>query len=170
MTDPKPFDVEVLSVRRYKIGYEVRTERHWVPRDEAGNVDPIEMLYAYTPSGDWIGDSRWAHRLFHRYGVTKPEVKDCHVCEGDEPPRLHPCSIGFNEAEQKWYGWSHRAIYGFGVGSVVDSADHCCATSGWTDEYVAEHPELDLRLPVGFTAQSLADAKRMAIAFADSVS
>lgn len=25
--------------------------------------------------------------------------------------------IGFNPTEQKWYGWSHRAIYGFGVGS-----------------------------------------------------
>jgi hypothetical protein len=25
--------------------------------------------------------------------------------------------IGYNPIEQKWYGWSHRAIYGFGVGS-----------------------------------------------------
>lgn len=25
--------------------------------------------------------------------------------------------LGFNEDEQKWYGWSHRAIYGFGIGS-----------------------------------------------------
>lgn len=25
--------------------------------------------------------------------------------------------IGFNPTEQKWYGWSHRAIYGFGIGS-----------------------------------------------------
>ena len=25
--------------------------------------------------------------------------------------------IGFNPIEQKWYGWSHRAIYGFGIGS-----------------------------------------------------
>lgn len=26
-------------------------------------------------------------------------------------------NIGFNPTEEKWYGWSHRAIYGFGVGS-----------------------------------------------------
>lgn len=26
-------------------------------------------------------------------------------------------SIGFNPTEQKWYGWSHRAIFGFGIGS-----------------------------------------------------
>lgn len=25
--------------------------------------------------------------------------------------------IGFNPIEQKWYGWSHRAIFGFGFGS-----------------------------------------------------
>ena len=31
----------------------------------------------------------------------------------------HPCSIGFNEEEQKWYGWSHRAIYGFGISSQI---------------------------------------------------
>ena len=27
------------------------------------------------------------------------------------------CCIGFNPIEQKWYGWSHRAIFGFGIGS-----------------------------------------------------
>ena len=25
--------------------------------------------------------------------------------------------LGFNPIEQKWYGWSHRAIFGFGIGS-----------------------------------------------------
>lgn len=27
--------------------------------------------------------------------------------------------IGFCESEQKWYGWSHRAIFGFGIGAVI---------------------------------------------------
>lgn len=31
--------------------------------------------------------------------------------------------IGFSEIEQKWYGWSHRAIYGFGIGSQVSKGD-----------------------------------------------
>ena len=26
------------------------------------------------------------------------------------------CCIGFNPTEQKWYGWSHRAIFGYGIG------------------------------------------------------
>jgi hypothetical protein len=28
-------------------------------------------------------------------------------------------SFGKSEADGKWYGWSHRAIYGFGVGDEV---------------------------------------------------
>jgi len=33
------------------------------------------------------------------------------------------CCVGFNEKEQKWYGWSHRAICGFGIGSIVKKGD-----------------------------------------------
>lgn len=32
-------------------------------------------------------------------------------------------TIGFNPTEQKWYGWSHRAIFGFGIGSSVKKGD-----------------------------------------------
>ena len=77
--------------------------------------------------------------------------------------------IGFSSSEQKWYGWSHRAIYGFGIGYIAKEGDSC-TTSGWTDEYLEEHPEADLRVPVGFEVKTLADAKRCAIAFAESVS
>jgi hypothetical protein len=31
--------------------------------------------------------------------------------------------LGFSEKEQKWYGWSHRAIYGFGVGTKIKKGD-----------------------------------------------
>jgi len=31
--------------------------------------------------------------------------------------------MGFSEENQKWYGWSHRAIYGFGIGSKVKPGD-----------------------------------------------
>ena len=53
---------------------------------------------------------------------------------------------GFSEKEQKWYGWSHRAIYGFEIGSEVKKGD--CAyvpydkddfledmVRFWNDEY-----------------------------------
>jgi len=28
-------------------------------------------------------------------------------------------SIGFSEKEQKWYGWSHRAIHGHSIGEKI---------------------------------------------------
>ncbi len=76
--------------------------------------------------------------------------------------------IGFAPKEQKWYGWSHRAIYGFKVGDTVKKGD-TIAPSEPDDPYPHSRPELET-LPVGFTAKTLDDARRMAAAFALSVS
>ena len=65
--------------------------------------------------------------------------------------KVYNGSIGFSEKEQKWYGWSHRAIYGFGIGSKVKKGD--CGYKGKT-----------------WTAKTLDDAKQMAKDFADAVS
>lgn len=62
--------------------------------------------------GPYIGTSKWAYRLYKR-GI-KPELIS---------KKHNICSIGFNEKEQKWYGWSHRAIYGFCIGSKVEKGD-----------------------------------------------
>lgn len=87
--------------------------------------------------------------------------------------KAHPthncCSIGYQPQENKWYGWSHRAIYGFTIGDVVKEGD-LTTTTGWTKEYEIQHPEDNHSLPVGFKALTLNDAKRMAIAFAFAVS
>lgn len=40
--------------------------------------------------------------------------------------------VGFSPEENKWYGWSHRAIYGFTIGSTCKKGD--C-------HYVPETPE-----------------------------
>ena len=143
---------KLLKVWKYKVGYHV----HYEEVSDYG--DPFVMRSAYTPDGDYIGNPKMAIFL----------VKD----KGIKPEKINPdhnvCSIGFNEKENKWYGWSHRAIYGFTIGDIVKEGD-CAASSGWTDEYLSEHPEEDLSLPVGFEAKTMDDAKRMAIAFAESV-
>lgn len=79
------------------------------------------------------------------------------------------CSIGYNAEENKWYGWSHRAIHGFTIGDEVEEGD-LTNTSGFIEEYRIQHPDEDMSLPVGFKALTLNDAKRMAIAFAEAVS
>jgi len=147
---------KVLSVRRYKAGYEVRQE---LVEGEEYECSDFEIKSAYTPSGDYIGDSKTAYRLCNMRGIVPEKAKDSHSV----------CSIGFSASKQKWFGWSHRALYGFGIGSVVKEGD-CCAMSGWTDEWLEEHPEDDTSLPVGFVAKTIEDARTMAVAFAESVS
>ena len=34
-----------------------------------------------------------------------------------------PANFGFSPKENKWFGWSHRAIYGFTIGSTVKKGD-----------------------------------------------
>lgn len=99
---------KVLAVRHHKAGYDVRTEE--VICEGWGT---IVMKVAYTSDGDYIGDPRTAYRLCKKMGIA-PELisQDRNVC-----------SIGFCEQEQKWYGWSHRAIHGFGIGSTVKRGD-----------------------------------------------
>jgi len=130
-------------------------EVRWEPACGTGD----NWWAAYSHDGGYIGSIEDVYRLFQD-GITIIQKSD---------PEHNVCSIGFNQSENKWYGWSHRAMFGFGIGSIVKDGD-CCASSGWVDSYLEEHPEKDRRLPVGFEAKTLDDAKRMAIAFADSVS
>jgi len=59
--------------------------------------------------------------------------------------------IGFSPKGNAWYGWSHRAIFGFTVGHKV-TYEQC----GYKGEE--------------WTAKTLEDAKQMAIDFAEGVS
>lgn len=100
--------IKVISERKYAAGYVVRKEL-W----DHGDLEPSEMTTAYTPDGDYIGDTKWAYRLCNIRGIKPEKLRsDSNIC-----------SIGFCEREQKWYGWSHRAIYGFGIGSEIKRGD-----------------------------------------------
>ena len=63
-------------------------------------------------------------------------------------------SIGFSEKEQKWYGFSHRAICGFKVG------DKCKGDLGLGDGYTFKE---------GDVLKTLDDCKQRALDFAKSV-
>ena len=123
----------------------------------AGGGLVVPLVSFYSESGAYIGDIDTIRNLIGKYGIM-PEVID-----GNEV-----CSIGKSVKDGKWYGWSHRAIYGFQIGDTVKDGD-CCASSGWTEEYLKDNPDPYV-LPVGFEAKTEDDCKRMAIAFAMSVS
>jgi hypothetical protein len=118
---------------------------------------PVFMFSVYSEDGGYVGTVESALQYFKR-GII-PELSR---------PDNKVCSIGKSVFDGKWYGWSHRAIYGFSVGDTVKDGD-LCAESGFTEEYLKEHPNEDRSLPVGFVAKTEDDARKMAIAFADSV-
>ncbi len=118
----------------------------------------IKMIFVYNKDDKYIGTLKDFEMYIEKFGLSQIQTYN----------NKNVCSIGFNEEKQRWYGWSHRGICSFGIGSVVEE-DSYCASSGWTEEYLQEHPDENLSLPVGFKAETLEDAKRMAIAFADSV-
>jgi len=141
--------------RHYKF-YDIYTLMVELP----GNPVLQQQGESFSKEGDWIGSTRWAYRLVHRYGIEHFEKTK---------PEHEICSIGFAPKSQKWFGWSHRAIYGFQVGDIVEEGD-LTASSGMTEEGEKLFPEDNLSLPIGFEARTLEDCKRMATAFAMSVS
>jgi len=146
---------KIKWTKKFKAGYVL--QREFVTMGCSKKDGGIWMTVAYTHNGDYLGDSKTAYRLCVKWGIS-PEKRTL-TSSG--------CSIGKSK-DGKWYGWSHRAIYGFKIGDIVKKGD-CCASSGWTDEYLKDHPDENV-LPVGFIAKTEEDCKRMAIAFASSVS
>ena len=46
--------------------------------------------------------------------------------------------VGFSPKDNKWYGWSHRAIYGFSIGSTCKEGD-CHFTPKTPEELIESH-------------------------------
>lgn len=74
-----------------------------------GSVLPAAVS---TIDGGYLGDEKYAI-LLEKRGIAPQCINETHTV----------CSIGFCEDEQKWYGWSHRAMFGFGIGSEVKKGD-----------------------------------------------
>jgi len=118
--------------------------------------EPTIMTSFYNKDGKYIGNKDNMDVLVIKRGIIPETYDECNVC-----------SVGKSLKDGKWYGWSHRAIYGFKIGDTVKKGD-CCASSGWTEEYLKTHKD-ERMLHVGFEAKTDEDCKKMAIAFASSV-
>lgn len=132
--------------------FECRAELNSMGKDK-----PISMFVFYNKEGKYIGNIDDFQRLVVDKEIF-PETFDNHSV----------CSVGKSHKDGKWYGWSHRAIYGFKIGDKVKEGD-CCASSGWI-EGCEEYENDPYILKVGFEAKTEEDCKKMAIAFASSVS
>lgn len=144
---------ELISKRVYKDrGYEVRTEM-WDPEGRGG--DKIEMKSAYSlPEGYYIGDPKKAHHLWKKYGITRWELSD---------PENTVASIGWSPSKQKWFGWSHRAIWGYKPGQVMKKGD-----IGVEGGDGLGGPGTG-SFPAGYEIKDFDDARRAAVEFAKCV-
>jgi len=66
-------------------------------------------------------------------------------------------SVGFDEEKGIWYGWSHRAIFGFKIGDKLFDSEF-----GDDSTHFSKHGKA--------TIKTLADARKSAVAFSDYVS
>jgi hypothetical protein len=127
-----------ISAKHMKNGYEIRKET-WSMK-WTGSED-IEMESVYNHHGDYIGDVKTAKVLIEK-GII-PEISN---------PEHSVCSIGYSTLDGKWYGWSHRAIKGFGYGDKAETLDPVQSTKSKNE------------------IKTLEEAKQAAIDFAESVS
>ena len=101
-----PYNLISVKFQRNYPGYIYR--REIVDDSEYGGDGNLEMVNCYSSdTGQWIGDAKTARFLCKKLGIRQ----------------IQNHSLGFNEGEQKWYGWSHRAICGFGVGDKLFEED-----------------------------------------------
>lgn len=139
--------VKVVRVRKYhNWGYEVRDEL-WDAHFEDSDKPLLMKRNAYNLEGDWIGKSRFAYRLFHRRGIYPQKSNPEHCI----------CTIGFSKRLKKWFGWSHRAICGFGLGDRIFEEKY-----GNDDTPFIRHGRM--------TITTMNQAKLSAVRFAASVS
>ena len=131
---------KILNIRFYKIGYEVREE---VVDGKEFGCDDFTIKSSYNYNGDYIGDTKTAYRLCVKRGIL-PQKRTI---------KSNVCSIGYSQKDGKWYGWSHRAIFGFKIGSKCKKG-HCHYTKS-KGEWVAK---------------TIEDAKQMAMDFSEGVS
>lgn len=74
-------------------------------------LEHIEGYYSKIDESYICSDPKGVEFLLNR-GITED-------IQNSRNEKEHTSNIGFNPTEQKWYGWSHRAIFGFGIGSEV---------------------------------------------------
>jgi hypothetical protein len=124
---------QLLRIRNYKKwGFQLQ---YWLIDATKWGGKTIEMVKSFTlPEGYYIGDSKWAYRICVKRGIKprpielpKPQLPHNEAKElllNGESDSGPICSIGYNKKQHKWYGWSHRAICGFSIGSKVKKG-HC---------------------------------------------
>lgn len=93
------------TIRYKKYGYIHR--REVIDDSEYGGSGELEMINCYDiNSGLYVGSNREANLLYRKTNIRDIQLYNGHY-------------IGFDYKENKWCGWSHRALCGFGIGDKL---------------------------------------------------
>lgn len=87
--------------------------------------DYLEMV-AYIGKSDIKNDesNNVYYSKFDNSYITRIGMEETVKCLADrEITEELTHGVGFSPKENKWYGWSHRAIYGFEIGSTCKKGD-----------------------------------------------
>lgn len=94
-------------------------------KDVVNKTKPGEFSYETTGGGKFTTTIPLNKRSFknqpkYANGRSRVKFQDwLHIKSQKAKPSHNVHSIGKSDADGKWYGWSHRAVYGFGVGDEV---------------------------------------------------
>ena len=84
---------EILKVRNFREwGYQIRTDLVKIEYDNSRHN--FKGAYSLIDEG-YIGSSRWAYRLWHRYGVH------AQLIEPSDKDEMKTCQIGWSKRDQK---------------------------------------------------------------------
>ena len=142
-----PYNLVEVKFQRRHPGYIYRRE---VTKDPTpSDNETLEMVNCYSSyTGEWIGNAKNTLFICKKKGLRQVQKSDPSHCV---------CSIGYQPDEDKWYGWSHRAICGFGFGDRI-----YVERFGDGHDLVTQHgPD---------TITTMEQAKQAAINFGESVS
>lgn len=84
------------------------SETYYIIKTNEGHKSAYSLV-----DGGYIGNLKDTDFLTKQKGIAPQRIDE----------KTKTCSIGFSEKDQKWYGWSHRAIHGFTIGSKVKMGD-----------------------------------------------
>lgn len=118
---------------------------------------PLRMEVYRNKAGDYV-DTRHGRKK-KRPGAIVRAIRRRGIAPELARPENNVCSVG-KGADGLYYGWSHRAMIGFGLGDRVFEA-----------EYAGPDGDMTLFVQHGRRViQTDADAREAAVAFADYVS
>lgn len=93
---------------------------------------PMKMHVAYTKceKNFYLGNLKTAQFITEEMGITE-QLQPVNGVDGT-------VAVGFNPTTQQWFGWSHRAIASFEIGTQVAKGD-CAFKAANRDDFAAEY-------------------------------